>query len=308
MDGIREAAQTLRRCVCGMRRMRAKLRSAAPAVVLVAMATMSAMGEGAELEAISARRAPAGAVVAVPAPGFGDERRFMHGIDFASAGEHKSWVFFSSSGLPPRGANRDGSWPHDVYVGEWSPGAARLSGVHIFISRDEAQEPVSVAQNSAGNIFVSFEDGWNAPRTVSQRYGVYRADLSPIRPYPQDVESGGHSGHVTAVGERFVVFYSADWVDGGGVDNLGTGGGVYVMALALSADSITLRGLQRAPFSWGNTGAIGIPAGADTVHFVSLTPGGLREADFNAHREVDLMPAVPPELTLIMKKALSLLN
>ncbi len=54
------------------------------------------------------------------------------------------------------------------------------------------------------------------------------AALRPIKPYPQQVESGGHSGHITAVGDRFVVFYSDGWVNGGGVDNLGSGNGVYV--------------------------------------------------------------------------------
>ncbi|MCG5076160.1 hypothetical protein [Paraburkholderia tagetis] len=386
-------------------------------------------GGSADAQVLGAWRAPAGAVVAVPAPGLGDERRFMHGIGRASAGGDKSWVFFSSSGLPPRGATRDGSWPHDVYVGEWSPAHRRVDNVHVFISKPEAQEPVSIAQNTQGNIFVSFEDGWNTPNEVSQRYGVYRSNLSPVKPYPNDVESGGHSGHVAAVGERFVVFYSEDWVEGGGVDNLGTGKGVYVkvyngsgkllrhenvaahvrewwpmiagsptrallvwqkyipgelvaqlqfavydpvngklvrpkdgfnvfrvqyytyaaawvpavnrfvieatledgrssillideegritaklgclpasvreagiavndnvayvptrdgrlMALALTEDSIDLRGMMRAPYAWGNTGAIGIPDGPGTVHFVSLSPEGLREADFNVRDEV----------------------
>jgi hypothetical protein len=151
----------------------------------------------------------------------------MHGIGQADAGNGKTWVFFSSSGLPPRGANPDGSWPHDVYVGEWSPGKPHLSRVRIFIRRPEAQEPVSVAQNKSGDIFITFEDGWNAPRTISQRYGLYKRNLTPIKPYPTEVESGGHSGHVAAVGEQFVVVYSADWVEGGGPENRGTGNGVY---------------------------------------------------------------------------------
>ncbi|WP_213304677.1 hypothetical protein [Paraburkholderia sacchari] len=396
---------------------------------LVAAYPASGDGDGASAQTVSARRAPAGAVVAVPAPGVGDERRFMHGIGWASNTDDRRWVFFSSSGFPPRGANRDGSWPHDVYVGEWSPGHGHISNVHVFINRPEAQEPVSIAQNTQGNIFVSFEDGWNTPNEVSQRYGVYRSNLAPIKPYPNDVESGGHSGHVSAVGERFVVFYSEDWINGGGVDNLGTGNGVYVkvyngsgkllrhenvaahvrewwpmiagsptrallvwqkyipgklvanlefavydpvngklvrpdegvdvfrvqyytyaaawvpdvnrfiveatlengrssmllideaghvtakleclpasvressitvngdvayvptsdgrlMALALTGDSIDLRGMMRAPFAWGNTGAVGIPYGPGTIHFVSLSPVGLREADFNVRNEV----------------------
>jgi hypothetical protein len=402
---------------------------AAGLALMLAIVVSPTHGADADTQTVSARRAPAGAVVAVQAPGLGDERRFMHGIGWANAGGDRSWVFFSSSGLPPRGANKDGSWPHDVYVGQWSASHSRVSDVHIFISRPEAQEPVSIAQSTSGNIFVSFEDGWNTPNTVSQRYGVYQADLTPIKPYPNDVESGGHSGHVAAVGDRFVVFYSEDWVDGGGVDNLGTGRGVYVkvyndvgkllfhvdvaprvrewwpmlagspthallvwqkyipgetvaklefavldaqtgklvrpgggvdvlrvqyytyaaawvpdvnrfileatdemgrssvllideagnvtaklgclpasvreasigvngnvayvpardgrlMSLALTGNSIELRGMQRAPFAWGNTGAIGIPHGPGAVHFISLTPVGLREADFNARDEV----------------------
>jgi hypothetical protein len=370
---------------------------------------------------------------AAPAPDSGDERRFMHGIGQASARKGKRWIFFSSSGLPPRGANADGSWPHDVYVGEWEPGASQLARVRTFIRRPEAQEPVSVAQNTSGNILVTFEDGWNAPRSISQRYGVYRNDLTPIKPYPQTVESGGHSGHAAAVGGRFVVVYSADWIKGGGLGDRGTGDGVYakvydgrgrmlshvevaaharqdwpvvagaprrallvwqrytagdasalleyalldpdrgkpiapadriepvrvqdyayaaayapeierflvvamrdngeavaflidetgrqtakldclpaviressivvanltaylptqdgrLLALALRADRITLRGAQPAPFAWGSTGVVGIASGADELHFVSLSAHGLREADFDARHESPIAP------------------
>ncbi|OJB44504.1 hypothetical protein BGV57_07965 [Burkholderia ubonensis] len=365
----------------------------------------------------------------------GDPRRFMHGIGVADAGNGKRWIFFSSSGIPPRGALANGNWPHDVYVGEWSPGSAHITHVRTFISRPEAQEPVSVAQNDRGDLFVTFEDGWNAPQEVSQRYGVYRRDLKPVKPYPNDVESGGHSGHVAAVGERFVVFYSADWVDGGGVDNLGTGGGVYLktydaagrllnhvpvaphsrewwpviagsprnallvwqkfiegstdatleyamfdpvtakldklgrlndairyyvyssayvpaidrfivvtttadqrgvamliapdgrrtaqrdclpatvresgigvagpnayvpthdgrlLTLALAPAEITVRGAQRSPIPWGTTGIAAFPASDTTMHFVSLTPSGGREADFEQGRETALAGSEAP--------------
>lgn len=158
----------------------------------------------------------------------GDLRAYMHGIGAATGPNGVTYVFFSSSGLPPRGAGADGNWTHDVYVARWSPTQSKLGKPRIFIRRPEAQEPVSIAQNDGGNIMVTFEDGWNAPNTVSQRYGVYTQNLKPVRPYPIDVWSGGHSGHAAAVGNRFVVFYSDDWVDGGGVDNLGTGKGVYL--------------------------------------------------------------------------------
>ena len=70
-----------------------------------------------------------------------DPRSFMHGIGVADAGNGKRWVFFSSSGVVPRGAMRGGSWPHDVYVGEWLPGKPNLLHVRPFISRPEAQGP-----------------------------------------------------------------------------------------------------------------------------------------------------------------------
>ncbi|WP_419689183.1 hypothetical protein ACN22W_20430 [Burkholderia theae] len=365
-----------------------------------------------------------------PSQETGDPRRFMHGIGVADAGNGNRWVFFSSSGIVPRGAMRNGNWPHDVYVGEWLPGKPHLLHVHTFISRPEAQEPVSIAQNARGDIFVTFEDGWNAPQEVSQRYGVYRRDLKPIKPYPNDVESGGHSGHVATVGERFVVFYSADWVDGDGVDNLGTGNGVYLktydaagrvlnhvavaphrrewwpviagsprnallvwqkfidgstdatleyalfdpvtakldmlgplneairyyvyasayvpaidrfivvttaaaddrgvamlidpdgrrtatlgclpasvresgigvsgthayvptrdgrlLTLALAPADISVSGVQRSPIPWGTTGIAGFPARGATMHFVSLTPSGTREVDFEPEQETPL--------------------
>jgi hypothetical protein len=174
-----------------------------------------------------------------------DPRSFMHGIGAASDGHGNTWVFFSSSGLPPRGPGRDRNWTHDVYVARWSPQQRNLDTPVNFISRPEAQEPVSIAQNDTGRVMVTFEDGWNTPNEVSQRYGVYTSDLQAVKPYPNDVKSGGHSGHAAAVGSRFVVFYSDDWVDGGGVDNLGTGNGVYLKTY--DADGTLLQAVDVAP-------------------------------------------------------------
>ncbi|SKC75739.1 hypothetical protein SAMN05445504_1946 [Burkholderia sp. CF099] len=175
----------------------------------------------------------------------GDLRAYMHGIGAITDAQGVTTVFFSSSGLPPRGAGRDRNWTHDVYIARWTPQQPKLDRPRVFISRPEAQEPVSVAQNDAGRVMVSFEDGWNTPNEVSQRYGVYTSDLKDVKPYPNDVLSGGHSGHVAAVGSRFVVFYSNDWVNGGGVDNLGTGNGVYVKTY--DADGALLQAIDVAP-------------------------------------------------------------
>jgi hypothetical protein len=175
----------------------------------------------------------------------GDLRAYMHGIGAITDAQGVTTVFFSSSGLPPRGAGRDRNWTHDVYIARWTPQRALLDRPRVFISRPEAQEPVSVAQNDTGRVMVSFEDGWNTPNEVSQRYGVYTSDLKDVKPYPNDVLSGGHSGHVAAVGSRFVVFYSNDWVNGGGVDNLGTGNGVYVKTY--DTDGALLQAVDVAP-------------------------------------------------------------
>ncbi|MGE8469607.1 MAG: hypothetical protein ACN6QC_00005, partial [Paraburkholderia hospita] len=175
----------------------------------------------------------------------GDLRAYMHGIGAITDAQGVTTVFFSSSGLPPRGAGRDRNWTHDVYIARWTPQQPKLDRPRVFISRPEAQEPVSVAQNDTGRVMVSFEDGWNTPNEVSQRYGVYTSDLKDVKPYPNDVLSGGHSGHVAAVGSRFVVFYSNDWVNGGGVDNLGTGNGVYVKTY--DADGALLQAIDVAP-------------------------------------------------------------
>lgn len=158
----------------------------------------------------------------------GDMRRFMHGIAAVpglAAGE--TYVFFSSAN-PDEELPRPGdSWTHDVYVARWDGKTGSLGEPSRFVSRPEAQEPVSAARNTAGSIMVTFEDGWEAPHTVTQRYGVYDPRLDPVKAYPNEVEPGGHSGHVAAVGEAFIVFYSDGWVDGGGEDNLGSGHGVY---------------------------------------------------------------------------------
>jgi hypothetical protein len=156
-----------------------------------------------------------------------DLRAYMHGIESVQDADGGTHVFFSSSGLPPTGADAQRNWTHDVYVASWEPADDKISEPRVFISNPEAQEPVSVAQTSNGNIMVSFEDGWNTESNVNQRFGVYDKNLDPVKPYPNNVATGGHSGHVAAVGDNFVVFYSDDWVDGGGVDNLGTGKGVY---------------------------------------------------------------------------------
>ena len=107
------------------------------------------------------------------------------------------------------------------------------------------KDAIKIVKGDGRRVMVTFEDGWNTPNEVSQRYGVYTSNLRSVRPYPVDVLSGGHSGHVAAVGSRFVVFYSNDWINGGGVDNLGTGNGVY--AKIYDGDGALVQAVDVAP-------------------------------------------------------------
>lgn len=157
----------------------------------------------------------------------GDPRRFAHGIGAASNGHQDTYVFYSRSSLAADAEDSNDSWSHDIYVAAWDTARGELGSSRIFISRPEAQEPVSVAQNASGNIMLTLEDGWNTDHGVTQRYGIYDKHLASIRPYPVEVEPGGHSGHAAAVDDFFIVTYSDGWVNSGGQDNLGSGNGVY---------------------------------------------------------------------------------
>ncbi len=156
-----------------------------------------------------------------------DPRTWQHGIDFVQLPNGDGWLIWSSAGNPPVVRPNTSAWTHDVFASRIDPTAPMIQP-RTLIQRPEAQEPASSAINSDGHIFVTMEDGWNVHNTVGQRFGLYDQDLSPIRPYPRMVLDGGHSGHVAAVGRNFVVFYSEGWVDGGGVDDLGTGDDVWV--------------------------------------------------------------------------------
>ncbi|GEM_PF-887537 len=156
-----------------------------------------------------------------------DLREYQHGIDFVPRTDGTYWLIWASSGNPPTGSAPDGSWTHDIYYSLIEPSNPVLNPVRI-ISKDEAQEPASSAVASDGNIMITNEDGWNVNNTIGQRYGVYDNDLADVKPYPNMVLDGGHSGHVAAVSNRFVVFYSEGWVDGGGVDDLGSGDDVML--------------------------------------------------------------------------------
>ncbi|MCM2349447.1 MAG: discoidin domain-containing protein [Bacteriovoracaceae bacterium] len=149
-----------------------------------------------------------------------DLREYQHGIDFVARPNGQYYLFWASQGNPPVAAV--GNWTHDIYVSSIDP-ANPVITPKIIITQAEAQEPASAAITDDGKIMISMEDGYKATNTIAQRYGVYDSNLVPVKAYPQMVYDGGHSGHVRAVGNQFVVFYADDWQDGGGVCDLGSG-------------------------------------------------------------------------------------
>jgi hypothetical protein len=148
-----------------------------------------------------------------------DHRAWQHGVNLIQVGG-KLLMVWGSAGNPPR-PNLGGDWPHDVYYA-WVNG--EKFETQILVSRPEAQEPPSVAINSRGTILMTAEDGNGG---INQNAGLWDSALQVLRPYPFTIRRGGHSGHVAALGDRFLVAYSEGWVDGGGWLGLGTGKGVY---------------------------------------------------------------------------------
>ena len=154
-----------------------------------------------------------------------DHRAWQHGVDVVRVGD-KLLVVWGSAGNPPR-PNLGGDWPHDVYYAWLDRDAAQESppiNPLPLVSRPEAQEPPSVAMSSKGTILMTCEDGDGG---INQRAGMWDSSLRVLRQYPITIRRGGHSGHVAAMGERFLVAYSEGWVEGGGFLGLGTGASVF---------------------------------------------------------------------------------
>ncbi|HEY0269082.1 MAG TPA: hypothetical protein VGC12_07605 [Methyloradius sp.] len=160
-----------------------------------------------------------------------DHRAWQHGVNLIAVGE-KLLLVWGSPGNPPQ-ANVGGDWQHDVYY-DWLDVAAikNASSAQVpiavnpklLVAMPEAQEPPSVAINNEGNMLMTSEDGNGG---INQHAGLWNGDLQVMREYPYTIKRGGHSGHVAAMGNQFVVTYGEGWIDGGGWRNLGTGESIY---------------------------------------------------------------------------------
>lgn len=156
-----------------------------------------------------------------------DVRVYQHGIDFVKVAPDSYVAIWASSGSPPSGEDENGEWSHDVYFSHIDPRNPALRPKRL-IKAPLAQEPASSAVTKNGNILVTVEDAWRAENELWQSYAVFDRNMRPVKPYQSIVQDGGHSGHVAATDNRFVVFYSEGWVDGGGVDDLGSGDDVWL--------------------------------------------------------------------------------
>lgn len=150
-----------------------------------------------------------------------DHRAWQHGVDLLRVGG-KLLVVWGSAGNPPR-PNPGGDWQHDVYYA-WLDNEAAAIVPQVLVARPEAQEPPSVAINASGTILVTAEDGNGG---INQHAGLWDSSLRVLREYPLTIRRGGHSGHVAAMHDRFLITYSEGWVEGGGFLDRGTGKDIY---------------------------------------------------------------------------------
>lgn len=159
-----------------------------------------------------------------------DLRAFQHGLDTLPLpnGQYVSiWSSVVSEKLQL--TNNDEEWSHNVYMASFSNASTQLSPELLISAPDHtAQEPASSAISRDGHIMVTMEDAYQAKHELMQSYAVFDTQFKSIAPYQQVAFDGGHSGHVAAVDNHFVIFFSEGWVDGGGVDDLGSGDDVLL--------------------------------------------------------------------------------
>jgi hypothetical protein len=172
-----------------------------------------------------------------------DPRSYQHGIDFNKRSDGQYVLIWASSGIPPVGSDNDDEWTHDIYYSLINPESPKLNPVKI-ISAPGAQEPASSAITSDNRIMVTMEDAYQASNELVQTYAVYDASMKPVKSYQNKILDGGHSGHVSAVNNRFVVFYSEGWVDGGGVDQLGSGDDVLLSVYNSSGQQLARKNVS----------------------------------------------------------------
>lgn len=160
-----------------------------------------------------------------------DQRAYIHGVDILDVNGNKLLIF-SSNGYPTKApADEDAEWEHDIYAtwlnAECAEGIVAPSEAKVLVSSKYAQEPASAAINSKGQILITAEDAQYNLDTLDQTFGIWDAHLTPLKKYGTSLMQGSHSGHVAASGDKFLVTFSEGWIEGKGVNNLGTADDVY---------------------------------------------------------------------------------
>lgn len=144
-----------------------------------------------------------------------DARQYAHGVAIV-----ENSVLWSEKS----DEQREDGWTHDIYKKEIGQ-----TQVETLVAKPEAQEPVS-ASSTKETIIITYEDGYDTTNNISQRFKLYDYNWQQL--YEATLFDGGHSGHVASTNTHHVIFWSNDWVNGGGVNELGTGKEVIVSTIS----------------------------------------------------------------------------
>ncbi|WP_211655677.1 hypothetical protein [Planococcus alpniumensis] len=144
-----------------------------------------------------------------------DTRKYTHGVSIIG-----NSVLWSEKSEEQR---KDG-WTHDIYKKEIGE-----SQFDTLVSSPEAQEPVSASSTDETTI-ITYEDGYDSTNNVSQRYKLYDDNWQLL--HEGTLRDGGHSGHTASTNAHHVLFWSHGWVNGGGVNDLGSGKEVIVSTVS----------------------------------------------------------------------------
>lgn len=179
-----------------------------------------------------------------------DQREAAHGMNYVkNPVTGKAYLFWSAQ--YDTGSDSDGNWNHDVYYQELDLNNPKVTKKQTLISAKEAQEPASVSCTSDGNFFVTFEDGnTTASGGLQQSYAIYDKGLTPVKAYQHTIARGGHSGHGACAENKMICFWNNEWVDGGGVDNLGSGRDLYITTMNSDGTAKTTKKVTSHKRDW----------------------------------------------------------
>ncbi|MCH4825539.1 hypothetical protein [Planococcus halocryophilus] len=144
-----------------------------------------------------------------------DIRQYTHGISIIN----NSVIWSEKSD-----EQRKNGWTHDIYKKE-----IEQSQIEPLVENPEAQEPAS-ASSTKETIIITYEDGFDTKNSISQRFRIYDYNWQEL--YEATLFDGGHSGHVASTNTQHVIFWSNRWINGGGIDELGTGKEVIVSTIS----------------------------------------------------------------------------